>query len=227
MEISFNDKQVFITGASRGIGRKIREMFEKNGAVVTAPGRDRMDLLSKESIRDYIRCEGCPAPDIFVHCAGVNRLAGIEEVTDEILDEVFRVNYYAPVELLSQFVSGMKEKGGGHIILISSLYAVVSKERRIAYSSSKNALTGLAKSLALELAPYNIMVNMVAPGYVMTDMTRRNLDAEEQRHIRENIPTGRFQTEEEIASMVLYLCSDWNRSITGQLVAVDGGFLCR
>lgn len=227
MEIRFDRQEVFLTGASRGIGKKIKELLEQNGAIVTAPGRAELDLADRSSIDAYVSEHGELCPDIFIHCAGVNKLAGIEELTPDVLEEVFQVNYYAPVHLLSKLVPVMKQKRTGRIVFISSLYAMVSRERRIAYSSSKNALTGLMKSLALELAPYDIMVNCVAPGYVMTDMTKKNLSDSEQKEIVSKIPTGRFQTEEEIASLVMFLCSVWNTSVTGQLIAADGGFTCR
>ena len=121
----------------------------------------------------------------------------------------------------------MKNQKWGRIVFISSLYGIVSRERRIAYSSSKNALNGLCKSLAIELGEDNILVNCVAPGYVMTDMTRKNLSEEEINAITNNIPTRRFQTTEDIANITAFLCSDLNQSITGQLIAVDGGFTCK
>ena len=97
----------------------------------------------------------------------------------------------------------------------------------MAYSMSKNALTGLAKTLSLELGQYNILTNCVAPGYVMTDMTRKNLSMQEIEQIRESIPTKRFQSGQDIANIVMFLCSEMNQSITGQLIAVDGGFTCK
>ena len=92
---------------------------------------------------------------------------------------------------------------------------------------SKSALTGLMRTLALELAGDQILVNAVAPGYVMTDMTTQNLTQAEIASISAQIPTGRFQTEDDIAQLAAFLCSDANRSITGQLIAVDGGLTCR
>lgn len=227
MDIRFQNKIVFLTGASRGIGKEIRRVMEENGAQVIAPTRVEMDLADPNSIEAYLKKNKELLPDIFIHCAGINELAGIEEITQEILTKVFQVNYYAPVRLLKQFTSGMESKNWGRIVFISSLYAIVSRERRIAYSSSKNALTGLTKTMALELASYNILVNAVAPGYVMTEMTMNNLSETEIKAIENKIPTGRFQTGEEIADVVAFLCSDFNQSITGQLLAVDGGFLCR
>ena len=121
----------------------------------------------------------------------------------------------------------MKEQRWGRILLISSLYALISKEQRIPYSMSKNALTGLAKTLSLELAPMSVLTNCIAPGYVMTEMTKKNLKKEDIDEIVSNTPTGRLQTEKEIADLALFLCSGLNQSITGQLIAVDGGYTCR
>lgn len=217
----------FLTGGSRGIGKAIKEILRKSGISVIAPTRTELDLSSSESITKYLKKNTNIVPDIFVHCAGINELAGIEEISQDLILRVFQVNYNSAVQLLNSFVPSMKKKEYGKIVFVSSLYGIVSRERRIAYSSSKNALNGLCKSLALELAPYNILVNSIAPGYVMTDMTRKNLSEEEIKNIEKNIPTGRFQSEEEIAEAVIFFCSEKNKSITGQLLAVDGGFLCR
>lgn len=226
MEISFKNKKVFITGASRGIGKEICLCFKKNGADVIAPDRNELDLADPDSINNYIEKKDLDV-DVFVHCAGINILAGIDEITEENYKETFQVNVFSAIKLIQEAVKKMKEKNEGKIIFISSLYSEVSKERRISYSASKNAITGITKTLALELAPDNIMVNAIAPGYVMTDMTKKNLSAEYIKEIVKNIPTGRFQTEREIADMVMFLASEMNKSITGQLINVDGGFLCR
>ena len=217
----------FLTGGSRGIGRAIKESLEKSGISVIAPTRIELDLSNPDSIKVYLENKKNCAPDIFIHCAGINELAGIEEISQDLILRVFQVNYNSAVQLLKAFVPDMKKKEYGKIVFVSSLYGIVSRERRIAYSSSKNALNGLCKSLALELAPHNILVNSVAPGYVMTDMTKKNLSEEEIKNIEKNIPTGRFQSEEEIADAVTFFCSEKNKSTTGQLLAVDGGFLCR
>ena len=221
---SFNNKQVFITGGSRGIGNKICELFKSYGANITAPSRDELNLLDRKSIENYLLNNSDYSPDVFIHCAGINMLSSIDTITDSIVDDVFQVNYFSAVKLLNSFTKKMKEKQYGRIVFISSLYAIISREKRIAYSSSKNALTGLMKTLALELADSGILVNSVAPGYVMTEMTRKNLSIKEIKEIENNIPTHRFQTEEDIANICLFLCSELNNSITGQLIAVDGGF---
>lgn len=226
MQIELTGRTAFLTGASRGIGKRIKETFECAGATVIAPGRGELDLASEEQIGEYIK--GNPHEiDIFIHCAGVNHLAGIETIEPQILLETFQVNLFSAVQLLHGYAGGMKRNGWGRVTFISSLYALVSKERRIAYSASKSALTGLTKSLALELGKENILVNAVAPGYVMTDMTKKNLSKAEIEEITAQIPQGRMQSEDDIANLTLFLCSDLNQSITGQLIAVDGGFACR
>lgn len=225
--IDLKGKKAFVTGGSRGIGQKVVETLSAAGAVVCAPARAELDLADNRSIEAYLRTNRDLAVDIFVHCAGVNELAGIGEIGRDLLQRVYDVNLFAPVALLKAFHAHMKQRQWGRVLFISSLYGIVSKERRIAYSSSKNALTGLCKSLAIELGGDNVLVNCVAPGYVMTDMTRRNLSEKEIAEIKGNIPTHRLQTTEDIANTVAFLCSDLNRSITGQLIAVDGGFTCK
>lgn len=226
MKLGLENKKVFVTGASGGIGQSIYNAFVEEGATVIAPTRSEMDLSDRTSVDLYISTHDMDV-DVFVHCAGINKLAGIDDVSPEILEQVFNVNYLSAVLLSKATTNHMKEAKWGKVIFISSLYSVVSRERRIAYASSKTALTGLCKTLALELAPYNISVNEVAPGYVKTSMTTTNLSMSEIKKITDNIPMGRLQFPEEIADTVLFLCSERNKSITGQKIVVDGGFLCR
>lgn len=227
MDFNFKDKSVFITGASRGIGKCIKQSFSDAGASVIAPGRQELDLSDPISIQKYIDSIKDLQVDIFVHCAGINILSGINEISSDIMNEVYQVNVTSATMLMQHFTASMKDKKYGKIVLISSLYASVSRERRIAYSASKCALSGLMKSTALELASSNVLVNCVAPGYVMTEMTKKNLTEEEIKNIENDIPTARFQSEQEIADLVMFLSSDCNKSITGQLISVDGGFLCK
>ena len=227
ISLDLNGKTAFVTGASRGIGKTIASTLKDCGANVVSPTRSEMDLLDINSISNYVSNHKDLQIDIFVHCAGINELAGIGEISKDILTRVYDVNVFAPTLLLKYFFSNMANKGWGRIVFISSLYGIVSRERRIAYSSSKNALNGLCKSLAIELGKDNILVNCVAPGYVMTDMTRKNLSDDDIRDIESNMPTKRFQSPEDIANLTAFLCSDLNQSITGQLIAVDGGFTCK
>lgn len=227
INIDLGGKTAFVTGGSRGIGKTIVEVLQSGGANVLAPTRSELDLSDFSSIGAYFKKQKDLKVDIFIHCAGINELAGINEISQDLLSRVYDVNLFAPIHLLKEFCPHMLKKQWGRIVFISSLYGIVSKERRIAYSSSKNALTGLCKSLAIELGVNNILVNCVAPGYVMTDMTRKNLSEADIKNIESQVPTHRFQTAEDIANLIAFLCSDLNQSITGQLIAVDGGFTCK
>lgn len=226
MDIRFDGKTVFVTGGSRGIGLSIVNFFKNNGAMVCAPSRSELDLSSEVSISSFLSSHTDFIPDIVVHCAGLNIKSDFVSLNHDDMKSVFQVNYYSIVQLLKGLVPNMKKKGG-KIVFVSSLYSYVSKEGRTSYASSKTALLGLCRTLSLELAPFNIMVNCIAPGYVMTDMTKKNLSQRDIESINGMIPTGRFQDEDEISYLIGFVCSDYNRSITGQSIAVDGGFLCR
>ena len=163
-----------------------------------------------------------------IHSAAVNDLAGIEELDSDSLQKIFAVNLFSFMRILKNVIPDMRANNYGRIIAISSIYGLVSRERRIPYSSTKFALTGFIKSLALETAKNNILVNGVAPGWVLTAMTRKNLSGSEIAELSKNvIPTGRMQEASEIADLCCFLCSSLNQSITGQIIPVDGGFLCR
>ena len=224
--IDLSGKTLLITGGSGGIGSAICKSFAQAGAAVIAPEPTEMDLLSEASIDSYLNGLSV-SPDLVIHSAGINELAGIAEVSRESLDRVFQVNLFSFIIILNRLVPAMREKGYGRIVGISSLYGIVSRERRIPYSASKHAMTGLIQSTALEVAGDNVLINGVAPGYVMTDMTRKNLSEAEIDALKRQIPTGRLQEASEIADLCLFLCSSLNQSITGRIIPVDGGFLCR
>lgn len=226
LNINLSEKVALVTGASRGIGHTIKQILDECGATVVTPTRQEVDLSNLEAVELYAAAIKNRQIDIFVHCAGLNKLAGIKEIDATLFQNVLNVNLIAPTILLNAIIPSMEANKWGRVVFISSLYSMVSRERRIAYSASKNALTGLCKSMAIEEGVNNILVNCVAPGYVLTEMTKQNLSPDEIKVIESSIPTGRFQTPEDIANLVAYLSSDLNTSITGQLIAVDGGFLC-
>jgi 3-oxoacyl-[acyl-carrier protein] reductase len=222
-----NTRKVLVTGGSRGIGKAIVAELQSSGAAVAAPTRDELDLANVDSVKNFLQQHDSTEFDIIVNCAGINILSELENIKDEDIEKVFRVNYFSPLQIIQYFVPGMKKNNYGRIINISSLYALVSKERRTSYSSSKSAISGLTRTLALELGVNNILVNAVCPGYVDTEMTRVNLKEHEIAEISNSIPLKRMAKPEEIAKTVVFLGSDINTYITGQLIVADGGFICR
>ena len=121
-------------------------------------------------------------------------------------------------------VPSMTERGGGKIINIASIFGVVSKAKRATYSTTKWGLIGLTKAIAHDLAPHNILVNAVSPGFVNTELTRRILGEKEIENLVDTIPQKRLADAKEIAKTVVFLASDHNTYITGQNIIVDGGF---
>lgn len=218
-------KRVLITGGSRGIGKAIAEEFAQKGYEVVAPSRQELDLSDAASIERYILKQKGQAPfDAIINNAGCNNIHLVEEVTDKELEEMIKVNLIAPIRLLRGLVPPMKKQRYGRIVNIASVWAVVSKAGRCVYSATKNGLHGVTNTLALELAPYNILVNTVCPGFVLTEMTRKNNSEEEIAQICREIPLGRMAEPEEISKVVYFLASKENTYLTGQKIVVDGGF---
>ncbi|OPY81375.1 MAG: 3-oxoacyl-(acyl-carrier-protein) reductase FabG [Syntrophorhabdus sp. PtaU1.Bin153] len=218
-------KTAMITGGSRGIGLAIRERFDREGINIVAPTRKELDLLSVSSIDAYVSTLGQPI-DILINNAGINNIQPLAEVDDNNIQAAMQINLLAPFRLARALAPTMKERGYGRIVNISSVWAIVTKTGRAPYSMAKAGLGGMTRALAVELAPYNILVNAVAPGYVDTELTRQNNTDDQIEGIKKLIPMGRLAAPEEIAEVVAFLATEKNSYITGQLIVVDGGFTC-
>lgn len=217
-------KRVLITGGSRGIGRAIAEKFKENGYDVLTPTREELNLLDDNSIEVFIEKNREKEIDVIINNAGINDINKIENVTDEEINNMIRVNLIAPIKLCRGFVGGMKERNYGRIVNIGSIWAVVSKTGRCVYSATKNGIHGVTNTLSVELAPNNILVNTVCPGFTLTELTKKNNTDQEIAAISKDIPLGRMAQPEEIAEVVYFLASEKNTYLTGQKITVDGGF---
>lgn len=216
--------KALITGASRGIGKAIKLLFEQRGMTVYSPTRSEMDLSSNESIFKYI--SKLQDVDILVNCAGINDLASIEEMTERKLNEMIQVNLTSQTMLIKYLSTSMKKNGYGRIVNFSSIWCDFSKERRIMYSIAKAGVKGLTVAAAVELSKYNILVNAIAPGFVNTEMTSKNNTSEQIQQLSQALPIKRLAKPEEIAEFVYFLASEQNSFMTGQTIFVDGGFSC-
>ena len=217
-------KNVLITGSSRGIGKSISMELRDNGYNCITPSRNELDISCVKSINQYINSLNISI-DCLVNCAGINILRKINEIDEKDISSMLNANLIAPLFLIQSVSEQMKEKKYGKIVNVSSIWGVRSKEFRTLYSMTKFGINGLTKSLSRELGEYNILVNSIAPGYVNTEMTKKNVPIEEQEKIKETIPLKRFAEPSEIAKLVSFLLSENNSYITGQTIVIDGGFL--
>jgi NAD(P)-dependent dehydrogenase (short-subunit alcohol dehydrogenase family) len=218
-------RTALVTGASRGIGTAVADRMEALGATVLRPARAELDLADDASVDEYLRRLSVPV-DILVNNAGINPLASILELTDEDLETTLKVDLVSPIRLARGLAPGMVERGWGRIVNISSVWAIVTKPRRFAYTVAKTGLVGATRSLAMELAGGGVIVNAVAPGFVDTELTRANNTPAELAAIAAGLPLGRMGTPAEIAEVVAFLASDLNTFITGQVIVADGGYSC-
>lgn len=218
-------KTALITGGSRGIGRAISKRLSAEGCKVILPTRREMDLLSEESIDAYLEALQGPI-DILVNNAGINFIAAGTDVTDAYIRDTVQVNLVAPLRIIRAIAPVMISQNYGRIVNISSVWGHVTKAGRVTYSMTKAGLEGMTRTWAVELAPYAILVNAVAPGYVETELTRQNNTQEQIEAIKRTIPLARLAAPEEIAEAVAFLVSEKNSYMTGQVIIVDGGYTC-
>ena len=232
-------KTALVTGGTRGIGRSIVKLLAELGCAVIYTGTKiednkssdkrtfmQLDLSKKESIETFFyTLASIPKIDILVNNAGINIIDAIDEIKHENWEKILKVNLTGAMHLTREVSGKMRRSGGGRILNVSSIFGIVSREKRSAYSASKAGLIGLTRASALDLAPYNILVNALCHGFTMTDLTASTLTEKEIAQLSSEIPLGRFAREEEIARTAVFMCSDLNTYMTGQVVVADGGFI--
>ena len=161
--------------------------------------------------------------DILVNNAGIQIRHSIDDYNDMDWDKVMRVNLYGPMQIMRVVSAKMKQNKQGKILNISSIAGFIARAGGSAYSASKSGIIGLTRAVALDLAPFNILVNALCPGVTETDMMNQVLSAEQKEQYRNESALQRLAQPEEIANVAAFLCSDLNTYITGQSIVADGG----
>lgn len=247
LTFEFSGKHVLITGATRGIGAAIARDFSNAGAslILTGTDQETIDGLNEtnkerkiKNIRyiqaDFSDDESFDAflteiknygrIDICINNAGVNRLNFIDRTQNEDFELLFKINLRAPFMICRQLTHSMKQSNYGRIVNIASIWSTITKAQRSIYTTTKSGIVGMTKTLAVELAPHNILVNAISPGFTITELTEATNTKTEITEIAGQIPINRLAKPEEISKVVLFLASDLNTYITGQNIIVDGGF---
>ena len=220
-------RKALVTGGSRGIGAAVVEQLRKDGYEVYAPPRSELDLTDEAGIGRFLEAHRETTFDVLVNNAGLNDIHPVEDITEEELDRMMRVNLLAPLRLIRGVVPNMKKQGYGRIVNIGSIWGLAGKPGRTVYAATKHGIHGITQTLAVELAPYNILINTVCPGFTLTELTYKNNSPEQIREISAYIPIGRMARPEEQAKVVCYLAGEGNTYITGQQLAVDGGYTAK
>jgi 3-oxoacyl-[acyl-carrier protein] reductase len=244
LSLNFSEKKILVTGGTRGIGKEIAIQFLINGGDVTITGTKsidesklkkdwgfknihfkRVDFLQKESVSKFLEwINNQEKIDILVNNAGINKVdKNIDSKTSDF-ENLIDVNLRGPYLFCREVSSLMKKKKYGKIVNISSIWASITRSGRSLYSASKFGLVGLTKTLAVELAPHGILVNAVAPGFTMTELTKKTNSKKEIDDLKNTIPIRRLAEPIEIARLVLFITSDMNTYLTGQNIIIDGGY---
>jgi 3-oxoacyl-[acyl-carrier protein] reductase len=240
-------KICLVTGASKGIGRAICTLFASQGARIVLTGRNResladlaadlpqhsgthlifkMDVTNEDEIVKVFR--ELHEQKVFINCivnnAGVMEDATLQMVKTELIHKIYNTNVFGTMLPSQHAIKAFIRNRGGSVINLSSIIGTNGNHGQSIYGSSKSAVIGFTKSLSKELAPLNIRVNAIAPGFIDTDMTK-GMDEKFYEKNLKSIGMRRLGEPEDVANVALFLASDLSEYVTGQVIGVDGGMI--
>jgi 3-oxoacyl-[acyl-carrier protein] reductase len=247
-DLQLRGRVAVVTGGSRGIGRAVVDLLSELGVhvvvnylkdqeaaeatVTAARGRGVEAIPLRADVANPIEAQRLIAAalehfkrvDILVCNAGIWEGAPLEEMSEDLWDRTMDINLKGTWTVCRAVVSQMKKQRSGKIVILTSTAGQRGEANYSNYAASKGAQIAFTKSLAEELGEWGISVNAVAPGWVSTEMTQEALSDPKQRQaIARTIPLGKIAEPEDIAGPVVFLCSDWSRHITGEILNVNGG----
>lgn len=243
MQIDLSGRTALVTGSTRGIGRAIAQTLSESGANVAVVGRDKAKADEAAAALKNARGFGCDVSDatavvalveeveksfgtldILVNNAGITKDNLLMRLKDDDWDAVLNANLKAAFVATRSASRGMLKRRWGRVINIASVVGLIGNKGQANYAASKAGLIGFTKSVAKELASRNILANVVAPGFIETDMTAA-MTAEARDTLTKQIPLERLGKPGDIAGLVAFLSSDHAAYITGQVFVVDGGMV--
>lgn len=228
------DRVVLVTGGNRGIGRAIAERFVRDGYRVAVTARSgegpegtltvRADVTDAAAVdAAFTEVEQKLGPvEIVVANAGITKDTLLLRMSEDDFDSVVSTNLGGSFRVVKRASKGMLKARFGRVILISSVVGLYGSAGQINYAASKSALVGFARSLTRELGARGITANVIAPGFIETDMTAE-LPEDTQKQYKASIPAGRFASADEVAGVVTWIASDDAAYISGAVIPVDGG----
>jgi 3-oxoacyl-[acyl-carrier protein] reductase len=252
MDLGLTDKVCVVTGASRGIGLEVARRLCQEGAKVLFVGRDAeaLERVAEDCDAEYLACdvtdpdadrrivatcaEQMGGIDVLVNNAGTSRSVALDDLTDEDFEEQWRLHVMAPFRLMREAAPRMASRGGGRIVNVSSSSGKRPGQRNVAYSVTKAAELSLSRAFADRWAKANVLVNAVTPGPVATELWTGAGGLGEQiagpgraqeaiEDAAAKIPLGRFAEPQEIADVIVFLCSARASNVTGAAWSDDGG----
>ncbi|MEN9742013.1 MAG: hypothetical protein RIR66_969 [Actinomycetota bacterium] len=225
---------VLVTGGNRGIGLSIARKFQEAGDTVVVTSRSgepisglhvvKCDVSNTESVEAAFNEieEKYGQVEVAVANAGITRDGLIMRMSDEDIEDVINTNLYGAIRVARRASKTMMKARKGRLIFISSVVGLMGSAGQVNYAASKSGLVGAARSLARELGSRGITANVIAPGFVDTDMTAE-LTEERKSAIVGNVPLGRYASPDEVADVVKFMASEEAGYITGAVIPVDGG----